>query len=727
MTPENKSPLSSYINLLFISLIALIFIAFAFYAYEVYKETKTEAWESVNENIVVNIHQYAELNYELQRNNTLTKYQARENVKSFIKTLNNEENKTLWLMNFNGFMHIHPEKTIEHRNVANYQNEEDVFVYKKIINPLKTKNSLYLKNAFPITQNQSKTKLIYAQKFKPWGWIIVNELPLPEEKLFSSQFFIITIIAGASAILIFLIYIFFIYNRSRPASKQLIETEKKYQTLFRDANDGILLIEKYRFVDCNPKALELFNATKDELIGATTDQFSPEYQPDGHNSYDRAIDIIDKSLDRERQFFEWQHKRTDGITFYAEVSVNKIEIENREILLAIVRDISAHKNLERKLIEAKNKAEESDRLKSAFLANTSHEIRTPMNAIVGFSKLLQSGKLNKQKQQEYTNNILEKGNQLLQIINDIIDISKIEANQLSINKSRFSLNKLLDDIKQDFKDKIEKKPKIDFHINKEVKNGNYIYLDRARIKQVLSNILSNAFKYTDEGRIEIGYKLLDKDNILFFVKDTGIGVEQDKQEIIFDSFRKTDDSSTRLYGGTGLGLSISKALVKLMGGNIWVESELNQGASFYLTLPYEPAYRVSESEPKAQDEITYKWNEKNILIVEDDELSFEYLKEILGETKANILHAKDGQTAINYCKEKDNIDLVLMDIQLPGIDGNTATEKIREFDEELPIIAQTAYALEEERKKILQAGCNDYLSKPINENALYKKIDNFLG
>ena len=350
-----------------------------------------------------------------------------------------------------------------------------------------------------------------------------------------------------------------------------------------------------------------------------------------------------------------------------------------------------------------------------------------MNAIVGFSKLLQSGKLNKQKQQEYTNNILEKGNQLLRIINDIIDISKIEANQLNINKSRFSLNKLLDEIKHDFKDELEKKPKIDLEINKEVKNGNYIYLDRSRIKQVLSNILSNAFKYTDKGKIEIGYKLQDKDNILFFIKDTGIGVEQNKQDIIFDSFRKTDDSSTRLYGGTGLGLSISKALVKLMGGNIWVESELNQGASFYLTLPYEPAYRVSESKPTEEEEIIYHWEGKNILIVEDDELSFEYLKEILKETKANIFHAKDGQAAIKYCKEKNNIDLVLMDIQLPGIDGNTATERIREFDKELPIIAQTAYALEEERKKILQAGCNDYVSKPINENALYKKIHNYLG
>jgi CheY-like chemotaxis protein len=396
------------------------------------------------------------------------------------------------------------------------------------------------------------------------------------------------------------------------------------------------------------------------------------------------------------------------------------------MLLAIVRDTTARKNLEKKLIEAKNKAEESDRLKSAFLANTSHEIRTPMNAIVGFSKLLKSGKLDKQKQQEYTNNILEKGNQLLQIINDIIDVSKIEANQLNINKSRFSLNKLFDEIHHDFKNEIEKNEQIELSVNREVKNGHYIYLDKTRVKQILSNLLSNAFKYTDKGKIETGYQLLDKDNILFFVKDTGVGVDKEKQDIIFDSFRKSDNSTTRLYGGTGLGLSISKALVELMGGKIWVESELNQGASFYFTLPYEPAYKVSE-DIQIEESKTYNWKGKKILIVEDDELSYEYLKEILKDTKANILHAKDGQAAIDYCKKDQSLDLVLMDIQLPGIDGNTATQKIREFDEDIPVIAQTAYALEEEKKKILQAGCNDYVSKPINEEKLYEKIHNYLG
>jgi PAS domain S-box-containing protein len=726
MTLRNKRILSSYINLIFIIFIALVFLIFAFYAFRTNKKATTQSLKERNENLVQNIHQYAELNYNLQRSNTLTEYQAQENVKSYIKKLNNQNDNKIWLMNFSGFMHIHPVETLEHRNLSDYQNNKGIFVYQKIINPLKLKNSLYLKNSFPIDQEKTKTKLIYAQKFKPWGWVLVKEMPIPEKTILSKDFFIVSVISVGIIIVMFLIYLFYFHNKSQSVSKKLLETEKKYQTLFRDANDGILLIEKYRFIDCNPKALELYQTTKTELIGATPDQFSPEYQPDGQNSYDRSIDLIDKSLNNERQFFEWLHKRADGSTFYAEVSVNKIEIENREMLLAIVRDTTARKNLEKKLIDAKNKAEESDRLKSAFLANTSHEIRTPMNAIVGFSKLLKSGKLNKQKQQEYTNNILEKGNQLLQIINDIIDVSKIEANQLNINKSRFSLNRLFDEIYQDFEDEIEKNEQIELIINREVKNGHYIYMDKTRVKQILSNLLSNAFKYTDKGKILTGYQLLDKDNILFYVKDTGIGVDKKKQDIIFDSFRKSDNSTTRLYGGTGLGLSISKALVELMGGKIWVESELNQGASFYFTLPYNPAYKVSE-EQNMEEEKSYNWKNKNILIVEDDELSFEYLKELLKETQANILHAKDGQSAIDYCKRDNSIDLVLMDIQLPGIDGNTATQKIREFDQEIPVIAQTAYALEEEKKKILQAGCNDYVSKPINEEKLYEKINNYLS
>lgn len=515
------------------------------------------------------------------------------------------------------------------------------------------------------------------------------------------------------------------FHKFNSKASNLADAEQKYKTLFNAANDGIFLLEKYRFIECNPKALEIFGTTKEDLLGSTIDQFSPEKQPDGSSSYDKAINIIDKTLKGERQFFEWLHKKKSGEVFYAEVSVNKLELKKREILLAIVRDVTSRKSLEKRMIEAKNRAEESDRLKSAFLANTSHEIRTPMNAIVGFSKLLQRGKSSSEKQAEYTENIIEKGSQLLRIINDILDVSKIEANQLVLNQTRFSLNRLMDDIYQGFEPIAAQKPQIRFYMHKEVKNDNFVFMDKNRLRQIMNNLLSNAFKYTEAGKVEAGYKLQDKDHILFYIKDTGIGIDQGKQHIIFDRFRKDEDTNTRLYGGTGLGLSISKALVELMDGEIWVESELNQGAAFYFRLPYIPAYKTKE-ELTLQPESSYDWKGKTILIVEDDSLSYDYLKELLKETKADIMHAKDGLAAIQQSRENQEIDLVLMDIHLPGIDGNTATLKIREFNKNLPIIAQTAYAMEEEKNKILQAGCNDYVSKPINEFELHRKIDQYL-
>lgn len=534
---------------------------------------------------------------------------------------------------------------------------------------------------------------------------------------------ILRISAGIISALFIIIYIAFIHKRTKNITTKQSETEKKYETLFDAANDGILLIDKYRFVDCNFKAMDLFGAEKTDLIGATPDQFSPEKQPDGSSSYDKSIDLMDKCLRGEKQFFEWQHKRKDGDEFYAEVSVNKIELANRKMLLAVVRDITPRKTLEKKLIEAKDKAEESDKLKSAFLANTSHEIRTPMNAIIGFSRLLQREEADKDKIQDYTNNIIDKGEQLLQVINNIIDISKIEARQLKINEKRFELNKLMQDIYLDFKNEYKEK-EIEFSVDAEVKNRHYIRTDYNRLYQIIHNLLTNAFKYTDEGKIEFGYKLQDKETIQFFVKDTGIGIAEEKKSHIFDRFRKSDTSATRLYSGTGLGLSICKSLVELMGGRIWVESSLNQGSSFFFTLPYDPAHKVKDEENAPQEKI-YNWPDKNILIVEDDKLNYEYLKEILSDTNAKILQAKDGQSAIELCRDNKNIDLVLMDIQLPGIDGNTAIKEIKKINNNLPIIAQTAYALEEEKNKILESGCNDYIAKPINEKVLFRKIDHF--
>ncbi|GEM_PF-2941140 len=727
---KKKIP-NNRISLFFILILVIAIITTCFLSFQYQKNHTINQYKNTYEKISTKIWEIADQNNNLAQNDIISLNKAKKEVKDVInKTIKHSRaGEDFWLMDNNSFMMLHPDIKLEHRKLYDFQNNKGIFVFKTIIDSLQKNKFLFLKQKMPSRRdkNKFKTKYIYATNYEPWNWILGIEInnQLIKSDIWQSK--LSYIILSSFVFLLLIIYLIFFYKGSESEEKEQQINEQKYKALFNAANDGILLIEKYRFIDCNYKTLEIFNATKDQLIGQSPDQLSPKQQPDGSNSYDLSIDIIDKCLEGQRQYFEWTHKRINGETFFAEVSVNKIEIEHRELLLAVVRDITARKNLEKRLVEAKNRAEESDRLKSAFLANTSHEIRTPMNAIVGFSKLLQKNNINTDKKKEYTKNIIEKGDQLLQIINDIIDVSKIEANQLNINQLRFSLNGLMEEIYSDFEELSEKNSEIDFKLHQEVKNnGTFIHLDKIRLKQVISNLLSNAFKYTDKGTIEYGYKLEDKDTILFYVKDTGIGIDQKKQEYIFDSFRKTDDSSKRLYGGTGLGLSISKALIELMGGKIWVESDLNEGATFYFTLPYNPAHKIKEEKTMETEPEIFNWEDKTILIVEDDILSYEYLKELLRETNAGIIHAKDGQTAIEKCKDNSDIDLVLMDIQLPGVDGNTATKEIRKFNKDLPILAQTAYALEEEKNKILESGCNDYISKPINEKQLYKKINMLL-
>ncbi len=716
MSVNKGNILLNRVNLFIIILFISLIVALSFFTFFYVRKNKLDTYHNKARLQTKALLHLARQNEDIQDKELISKRKTKNNIHSYLKSLNNE-GVSIWICNDKGKI---LQSSLPQKPTGSLDISDSLF------NKLSKQKDKVFFTEFSLKDKPNILSQAYAGYIPEYSWIILSEVRTDQINTeIQSLLFYLLIFSGAG-ILLLLVCLTLNRRKSLFESKDLLETEKKYQTLFNAANDGIVIIEKYRFIDFNEKFLEIFQAEKADIIGSTPDQFSPETQPNGSNSYDKAIDIIDKCTEGSKQFFEWKHKRKDGEEFYAEVSVNKIEIENREMLLGIVRDITSRKTLEERLIKAKNRAEESDRLKSAFLANTSHEIRTPMNAIIGFSKLLQSEKTDDEKRKDYTDNIIEKGFQLLRIINDIIDVSKIEANQLNINKSSFSLNELMNEIYSEFAFKNQKDKNLSFYLSNEAKNSNYILLDQSRLKQILNNLLSNAFKYTDKGSVEFGYKLQDKETILFFVKDTGIGIDSNKQQIIFDTFRKSDTSATRLYGGTGLGLSISRALIELMGGKIWVRSDLNKGAEFYFTLPYEPAYKVDSEKVSEEEPSGYNWKEKNILIVEDDYLSYEYLKEILKEAEANIVWAKDGQSAIEKCKNNPEIDLVLMDIQLPGIDGNTATKEIRKFNNHLPIIAQTAYALEDEKKKILEAGCNDYLSKPINEKSLFEKIDYYL-
>ncbi len=375
------------------------------------------------------------------------------------------------------------------------------------------------------------------------------------------------------------------------------------------------------------------------------------------------------------------------------------------------------------LLESKEKAEESDRLKSAFLANMSHEIRTPMNGIIGFTDLLRNNEFPKEKQDQFLEIIHSRSKHLLQIINDIVDISKIEANQLRIEKQLFNLNDMIHDLYNYYAAEIEntENSPLELKISKSFsRNESFVYADMTRIKQVLTNLLSNAIKFTESGYILFGYRVNKERNKLeFFVEDTGIGIPEDKKEDIFGRFRQADESSARKYEGTGLGLAISQNLVRLMDGEIWVESMVDKGSAFYFAIPFEkPGKDQPVEETKHSEIIKYNWKNHKILVVEDDPISREYLKEILAETGAEVLFAQSGNDGYQAFIQNKDLSMILMDIQLPDKNGREVTREIKEKNDEIPIIAQTAYAMQEDRKNCLKAGCIDYITKPIDPSAL---------
>jgi len=417
------------------------------------------------------------------------------------------------------------------------------------------------------------------------------------------------------------------------------------------------------------------------------------------------------------------------------IMTDKSKEIDRSLVEGIVNQASValnRKELESQLLTAKEQAEEADKLKSAFLANMSHEIRTPMNAIIGFSQLLALPNLSLEKKSQYIEIISSKGNSLVKLINDIIDASKVEAGQLTMVFAPVNINSLLKSIQCFYKKEriFQKREAIDIKlVVPEGADFLELVTDEGRLEQVLTNLIGNALKYTERGSIEFGYNF-DNRLITFFVKDTGVGIDPQMQTIIFERFRQGEDNSGRKFGGTGLGLSISKGIVNLLGGSIWVESELNSGTTFYFTLPYRILKKVevpSETQDTKKVEHYPDWRSKVILVAEDEEVNYIFISEILGFSGVTLLWAKDGAQAVDLVKTIKKIDLVLMDIKMPVMNGYAATMEIRHINPKLPIVAQTAYAYSEDRQKAEAAGCNDYITKPINSKELYSILEKYLG
>lgn len=414
----------------------------------------------------------------------------------------------------------------------------------------------------------------------------------------------------------------------------------------------------------------------------------------------------------------------------AEVKLRMINYE----LLATEEELRATNDALREnlteLEEAKQKAEESDRLKMSFLANMSHEIRTPMNAIMGFADLLDLEDAPFDKRKKFTRTIRERTKDLLNIINDLLDISRIESNTLRIVETSGDINNVLLEITDFFRIKNEEifsKP-ITFRLINELNNDeNFIVADFERIKQILINLIENAFKFTESGTITLGCKLKDKNTLLFSVKDTGIGIPKDKQNVIFERFRQVDESFlTREYGGAGLGLSICKGIIELINGSIWVESEFGIGSTFYFTLPYN---RNIDNKLRNKELIkkTHDFKGKTILIVEDTKANMELLHEVLESSGVNIISAENGKLAMTQFYRHPEIDLVLMDIRLPDSNGFDLTRKMLAERREIKVIAQTAYASSDDMQKCLEAGCIDFIAKPIDRGTFYEILENYLG
>lgn len=510
----------------------------------------------------------------------------------------------------------------------------------------------------------------------------------------------------------------------------LAKSEERFRAISEASPMGIAVSDT--------KGLCVFtNAKLTHITGISGDQFIL-------GTWLKSVFVDDRRL-VEYTWMNGHEKRLEGFEIEFRVRTEKNELRwihlrsasmmlNHQFvgMVSMIEDISDRKRSEEELIKAKNKAEESDKLKSAFLANMSHEIRTPMNAILGFTDLLASDEYEMAEKTEFLEMIKFSGKLLLNLINDIIDISKIEAGELKIQPISFAPASLMNELQLTFRSQLDSQAKQDVKLIVEYPpefEKVFLYTDKLRVQQILTNLLSNAIKFTSKGQIIMG-AIHFEDNFEFYVKDTGIGIPPSKLEVVFDRFRQADESHTRLYGGTGLGLAIVKNLVSLLGGRIWVDSVEGKGTAFYFTLPVStpPEYKNTKSDPQKVHEarIVPDFSDKTILIAEDIDTNFQLIRTMLRSTNARLLHAPDGLIALDMASSDPLPDLILMDIQMPHMDGVEAMKKIRLQGRNVPIVAITAFALQGEGKYFTEIGFDAYLSKPLSQEKLIETIKIFL-
>lgn len=507
------------------------------------------------------------------------------------------------------------------------------------------------------------------------------------------------------------------------------ESEKKFRILFETMDQGVVYLDSGGLImAANTAAERITGYTLEEM------QDMPFFNPGPWLNIDKegtmtnceihpAIIALRSGISVKDRVMGIKNPKTDNLVWMLVSAIPQFRQNASEPyqVFATFTDISLLKQAEVELIEARRKAEESDRLKSAFMANMSHEIRTPMNGILGFAELLRTPEVSGESQKMYIDAITLSGKRMLDIINDLIDISKIEAGQVEIRKENTDIPVLIREMILFFRPEADKKGIYLRSQNELPAESNQVTTDKTKVAQIITNLVKNALKFTPrDGIVEVGCRIHDSNNILIYVKDSGMGVRRELQSKIFDRFRQGDGAD--MQEGVGLGLAISKAYVEMLGGKMGLESEPGKGSLFYFLLPLSADEKPT---PVPTDNVSSQVETipgQCVLVAEDDDLSFTLIKEALSRAGITVCRAKTGREAVELVKTKDNISLILMDIKLPELNGMDATREIKKVKAEIPVIAQSAYISQADIRNALDAGCDDYITKPIDIRSLLNKI-----